>query len=129
MERISRSDVKPKMTSSSAKPSAMKRLKSMADSLSITLQSSDILKRLGDAVARFPDEVVNSACHALEDAPQGDFRRLPTPFELVQACEKVTAKGKIGDCDVCDNMRLLVTVENGRTVAVRCECWKKWKAA
>ena len=83
MERINRSDVKPKTTSSSAKPSAMKRLKSMADSLSITLQSSDILKRLGDAVARFPDEVVDSACHALEDAPQGDFRRLPTPFEPV----------------------------------------------
>ena len=129
MERIRRSDVKRETTKCSAKASTKIRLKKLADLIGASIPSSDVLEGLAQATARFPDEVVDSACRTLENAPQPDFRRMPTPYELVQACEKAGAKPKIGDCGICNNTRLLIQESNGKREAVRCECWKKWKAA
>lgn len=66
----------------------MKRLKLVAEAIGAPVPSAEALRRLAGALSGFPESVIDSACYRLEDAPQGDFRRLPTPHELKAACEE-----------------------------------------
>jgi hypothetical protein len=99
----------------------VKRLKTMADVTQTPLQSSDVLTRLAGSISRFSQEVIDSAMTTLEDAPQGDFRRLPTPHELVTACQNAAnAKTAVRETRWCGRCTYGV-IQSGREF-VRCEC-------
>jgi len=75
---------------------------------------------LAQAIARFSDEVIDSACSTLESLPQGEYRRLPTPYELVKACEaenRPTVR-ETKYCGRCTDGRIRGSDNEWR----RCEC-------
>ena len=77
----------------------VKRLKVLAEVIGVQVPSADALGRLAGTLSGFSEAVIDSACRGLEDAPQGDFRRLPTPHELTQACQRAAYKPRKPEFD------------------------------
>jgi hypothetical protein len=65
----------------------VKRLKVLAEVTGAQVPSGDALARLGETLSGFSEAIIDGACRTLEDAPQGEYRRMPTPDELVRACQ------------------------------------------
>ena len=100
-----------------SRSSTLMRLKLLAELIGVTLPSTDALKGLGAAVSCFSDEVIDKACQELQDVPQGNFRRMPTPYELIEACRNASIK-KTRWCGRCTKGNL----RGSDGVIRRCEC-------
>lgn len=93
----------------------------LAEVIQAPLPSAEALKNLARSVSRFPESVIETACQKLENAPQGEYRRLPTPHEFKKACEE-SQVGEVKQSRWCGRCTLGLVRSGGEWVRCHCNC-------
>ena len=100
----------------------MKRLKLVAEVIGAPVPSAEALKRLASAIKGFSEELIDRACYQFEGAPQGEYKRLPTPAELTKACQEAAARTtQVAQTRWCGRCELGHIRGSDREIH-RCEC-------
>jgi hypothetical protein len=77
----------------------------MAEMIGVQPPSAEGLRRLAGAIGGFSQEAIDQGCKAIEDAPQPEFRRMPTLNELEGACRNAAQakRERPQFCNICEN--------------------------
>jgi hypothetical protein len=82
------------------------------------------------ALAEFPDAAISSVLMRLATTKREEYEpRIPELGDLIAMVRmEARRQDKPCDCEVCGNSRWVPAMQDGKTMARRCQCFIDWKA-